>query len=338
VDVDDKKVPDSFAKMEATSHSKAAYGEAQYRPCRYVKFLGGARYEDHSEFGNKTLPRFGLIVNPFEFTALKASHGRHFKAPNMNDLFWDQPPYMIGNPDLKPEVGWHSDVTLEQSFFDDRVFITGSYFHWDIDDKIQWGSDDQGVWTPQNLKRFKADGLEAGLRIGPFWGVTLAGNYTYTDATEQNKEFYYQSFFPTTDIRYRWNKRRATYTPKHQFKGVLTYRTHFGLTVSGIARYVGNRYFYRDEQIAPPFGVEYETVKYELDSYWTADVKVQQRIFRHIILSVECTNIFDEEYDTYFGTFTDYNKIGPWGTPGLTTMETYPGAGRAVFGMITLEY
>jgi iron complex outermembrane receptor protein len=339
LDSEGEKVPDTFADMEAHARSKGAYGEAQYRPCRYVKFLAGARYEDHSEFGNKTLPRFGLIINPFETTAIKASHGRHFKAPTMNDLFWDQPPYMIGNPDLEPEVGWHSDVTLEQSLFEDKVFITGSYFHWDINDKIQWGSDDQGIWEPQNLRKFEADGFEAGVRLGPFWGITLGGNYTYTDATEENKEFYYQDWMAVpAEMRFRWNKRRAAYTPKHQFKGILTYRNKCGFTFSGIARFVGNRYFYVDEQIAPPMGVDYETVKYKLESYWTVDVKVQQRFLRHFILSVEGTNLLNEEYDTFFGTFTDYDKIGPWGSPGLTTLEAYPGAGRAVFGSITVEY
>ena len=67
-------------------------------------------------------------------------------------------------------------------------------------------------------------------------------------------------------------------------------------------------------------------------------MKVQQRFLRHFILSVEGTNLLNEEFDTFFGTFTDYDKIGPWGTPGLTTLEAYPGAGRAVFGSVTVEY
>lgn len=34
----------------------------------------------------------------------------------MNDLYWPESAYVRGNPNLKPETGWHSDLTVEQSF------------------------------------------------------------------------------------------------------------------------------------------------------------------------------------------------------------------------------
>jgi iron complex outermembrane receptor protein len=334
---DGDKIGRTEARIDEDFDTTGYFAEAQYRPCRYIKFLAGMRHEEHSVFGNIDLPRYGVVVNPFESTAIKFSHGKHFRAPTPNDLFWPVGPWVAGNPDLVPEKGWHTDITIEQSFLSDKIFLTVSYFHWKIENRILWDMNGQGVWQPQNLHYYEADGFEAGARIGPFWNLTLGLNYTYTDAQEEAREFYYQSWWPTTDLRFHWNKRRATYTPKNQFKGSLIYRSKFGLTAQIIGKYVGNRYWYRDEVIAPPFGITYETVRYELDAYWTMDLKIEQRFCDHWTVSLEGNNIFDTGYTTYFGTFSDYNKSGFFGPP-LTTLEGFPGAGRSVMFKVKWEY
>jgi len=177
------RVNDTKAVVKADFHTTGIFAEAQYRPCKYFKGQAGVRRETHRQFGSETLPRFGIIFNPLENTAVKVSHGRHYRAPTANDLYWPFVPGMGGgNPDLKPEKGWHTDVTVEQALFDDKVFLTASYFHWDLDNKILWTPDSQGAWMPENLKRYTANGLEVGGRVGPYYGLTLALNYTYMHA------------------------------------------------------------------------------------------------------------------------------------------------------------
>ncbi len=324
------KVPNSRITAKENLHTSGTFAEAQYRPCRYFKGLVGIRHEDHSVFGTENLPRFGVVINPLKDTALKFSTGKHFSAPTPNDLFWPNDGFVKGNPDLKPEKGWHTDVTLEQTFFDEKLFFTLSYFHWDLDDKILWGPDSNGVWEPENLKKYKADGCEVGTKIGPFYGLTLGFNYTYLDAEETNKAFTRQDYV-TPVITYDWVKRRATLTPEHQFKGDLTYWTDFGLTITATARYMSNRDWYRTEGVTGWPTYYTKTVKYTLDSYWTADLKVQQRLYDHWILSIQGSNLFDKEYDTYFATFTDQ-------TTGVTNVASFPGAGRSVFFSATFEY
>jgi iron complex outermembrane receptor protein len=94
-------------------------------------------------------------------------------------------------------------------------------------------------------------------------------------------------------------------------------------------RYTSDRVWYRTETDGAYPATK--TVKYTLDSYWTVDLKVQQRIYDHWILSLQANNLFDKEYDTYFGTFTDQ-------TTSVTTVNSYPGAGRYVFFSATFEY
>ena len=317
---------------EAHIFTKGVFTEAEYRPSQYWKVLAGFRHENHSEFGSENLPLFGVVINPFETTALKINHGKHFLAPTPNDLYWPAGPYTRGNADLKPEIGWHTDVTLEQSLLNDKLFMTISYFHWNVDDKIQWEPDSQGVFTPINLAGYKADGLEVGTKIGPFYDLTLALSYTYTDAEEENRAYTRQDYgwppFIPPDFQYSMVKRRASYTPDNQFKGDLTYKSNFGLTVTATARYMGDRVVYRTEATTYP---DTKTVTYTLNSYWTADLKVQQRLYKHWILSLSGNNLFDKEYDTHLTTFTDQPTF-------KTSPCMYPGAGRSVFAGVAYEF
>ena len=301
-------VPDSATKTDASLHTTGVYMEGQYRPCQYVKGLAGIRHEDHSVFGTEDLPRFGLIVNPLQNTALKFNYGKHFLAPTPNDLYWPSDPYTSGNPNLKPEKGWHLDAGVEQALFDNKMFLSLTYFNWDLKDKILWGPDSNWVWKPQNLDKAKAQGCEIGAKIGPFYDLTLVLDYTYTDAEEENQNV----------------TRRATYTPRDQFRGDLTYWAPFGLTATATVRYVGDRYYYgSDDTLTDPVNT--------LDSYVTMDVRLEQRLFNNWLLSLQANNLFNKSYDTYFGSFTDQIS-------GKTSTAAFPGAGRSVFFQVAYEF
>ncbi len=314
-DLDDNgaEVSGSREKTKANLYSKGAYAEAQYRPFKYFKAQAGIRHENHSTFGYENLPRFGLIVNPFENTALKFSRGKHFKAPTPNDLFWPHEDWgwgmgVEGNPTLKPETGWHTDTTAEQSLFDDKTFITLTYFRWDIEDKIRWVPDASFFYRPQNLDSYEADGWELGTKIGPFYNMILALYYTKTDAKENRKG---------------GAKRQALYTPDDQFKADLTYWVGFGLSATGTARYVGERpgYYANDTDVNPTK---------TLPHYWTADLKIEQCLYDHWTLALHGNNLFDKGYETYVANFTD--------STGTSTLSGYPGAGRSVLLSVSYQY
>jgi len=312
---------------EAHLFTKAFFTEVEYRPSSYWKILAGFRHENHSAFGSEDLPLFGLVINPTETTVLKINHGKHFLAPTFNDLYWPADPYTKGNADLKPETGWHTDVTLEQSFLSDKIFTSISYFHWTVDDKIQWEPDSEGVFSPINLAGYKADGLEVGTRIGPFYDLTLTLSYTYTDAEEESREYTRQDYM-TPDFQYHMATRRASYTPENQFRGDLTYKSDFGLTLTATVRYMDERIVYRTETTTYP---DTKTVAYTLGSYWTTDLKAEQRLYKHWILSLSGNNLFDKGYDTRIGSFTDQ-------TTWQTSVCKYPGAGRSVFAGLAYEF
>lgn len=312
LDATGEKIAATKSNIEADLHSTGTYIEADYRPCRYFKTIMGVRHEDHSEFGTIDLPRIGMIFNLTETTALKFNHGRHFRAPTPNDLFWPYQDYGYwsfgGNPDLKPEKGWHTDISVDQSLLEDRLFLTASYFHWSLKDKILWESDINWHYGPLNLDTYKADGLELGTKIGPFYDMDLSFDYTYTDAEEENE-------FVT---------RQATYTPKHLFKTDLTYRSNFGLMAKATARYTGKRKYYGGDKTT-------EDPVETLNAYWTVDLNFEQRLYKHWLFALCLNNLLDKEYDTYLASFTDPNTF-------IRSIAGYPGAGRYAFFKVTYEY
>jgi iron complex outermembrane receptor protein len=117
--------------------------------------------------------------------------------------------------------------------------------------------------------------------------------------------------------------RQALYTPDDQFKGSLTYATGFGLTVAATALYVGFRpgHYTSDTDVTPTK---------TLPHYWTADLKLEQRLYNHWIITLQANNLFDKGYETYADNFYD--------STGTSTMSSYPGAGRSVFANVAYEF
>lgn len=315
-DANDNAIAGSTSKDEHAIHTHGTFAELQVSPVKMVKLFAGVRYEDHSRFGNETIPRLGIVVNPLESTTLKVNHSKHFKAPTMNDLFWPDSGFAKGNPDLKPETGWHTDVTVEQGMFKDLAFVSVSYFQWDLNDKIDWAENPDeptgmgwNYWTPSNISAYQAKGIELGAGFGPYEGVRADLSLTYQDVEEE--------LVPGT-------KRQARYKPETLFKFSLTHTADFGLTSNMTARYVGERPGYYALKTD-------ETPEEALDAYWTVDLKFIQNLTENWRVLLTVSNLLDEEYATFLAGFTDQ-------TTYTTTQQPYPGAGRSVFASVKYEF
>ncbi|GAB4345409.1 MAG: siderophore amonabactin TonB-dependent receptor [Desulfobulbaceae bacterium] len=310
-------IPGMVSLADHGVYTQGTFGEVEVTPVDMVKLVAGFRYEEHSRFGSENVARFGAVIHPLADTVVKLHHGKHFKAPTMNDLFWPDDGFAKGNTDLKPETGRHTDVTLEQSLLENRLFATLSWFRWDITDKIDWAENPDeptmipgwNYWTPSNISSYEADGIEVGLSAGPFAGLTADLSYTYQDVEEE--------LSPGA-------VRQARYKPEHLFRIGLTHAADFGLTTSVTARYVGDR--------PGAYTLKTDTTpSRELDGYWTVDVKLVQEIGDNWRVSLVATNLFDEEYATYLASFTDQTSYA-------TTLQPYPGAGQSLFASVTYEF
>jgi outer membrane receptor protein involved in Fe transport len=255
-----------------------------------------------------------MVINPQEDTAIKLNYGEHYNAPTPNALFWPYEDWgwgmgTQGNRNLRPETGKHLDAGIEQGFFNNKLFANVTYFKWDIKDKISWIPDASYFYTPQNLNRYRCHGWEIGSDIGPFYDLTLSLAYTYTDAEEE--------------ISGGVN-RRALYASENYFRSALEYTNDRGFNASATVRYTGDRpaYYAMDSDTEPAV---------TLPSYSTIDLKAERDFLDRWLISLQCNNLLDEEYDTYTESFR--NQVS-----GVTTMERYPGEGRSFLFRISYEY
>nr|WP_321465704.1 TonB-dependent receptor [uncultured Desulfobulbus sp.] len=294
-------------------YTNGTFGELSFQPIDMAKITGGYRYEKHSMFGHEDVLRFGAVVTPLQDMAIKFNRGQHYKAPTLNDLFWPDDGGTKGNTDLKPETGWHTDITLEQGgLLQGKLFASVSWFDWDVNDKISWAEDPSQptswggyYWVPSNVDSYNAQGWEFNVKLGPFSSILADFSLTLIDAEEQ------LNGGATRDARY---------TPETQFKAQLTHLSDFGLTSTLTARYTGSRpgYYATNTDSKP---------QVELASYWTIDLKLEQTFAEHWKVTLQAMNLLDQDYDTYVGTFYP-----------TYTLCAYPGAGRSLFASLSYTW
>lgn len=123
-----------------------------------------------------------LISRTANITA-KASVTRNYRFPSLNDLYF----MPGGNPDLKAESGFTYDAGL--SFLTgkaSRFSLGGSVTWFDsrIDDWILWLPTNKGFFSPRNVKRVHAYGMECKINLGmtlvPGWVLDMQGSYSWT--------------------------------------------------------------------------------------------------------------------------------------------------------------
>ncbi len=156
---------------------------------------------------------------------LKASLGKGFKAPTLNDRFWNPG----GNPDLLPEESVNGEIGLnwlKKGAFSWVQSLT--YYHMQVDNWIIWlpqGS----IWSPENIREVQNQGIEYQGKGNWKFGIVdmeIGLSYTYSQALDLTSE-------PA-------NPRQLPYTPKHQANGNLA-AEYAGFALNLGTFYVGQR-------------------------------------------------------------------------------------------------
>ncbi|GAA4452779.1 TonB-dependent receptor [Rurimicrobium arvi] len=130
------------------------------------------------------LPGINGSFQAFSFLTLKANLQRSFRAPTLNELFYNPG----GNPALKPEYGWSADAGYELLVpAGRRVALKHELALFDrrIHDWVLWfgGS----VWTPHNIATVHSRGLETvntlTVQLPRYWRLWLGLNTSFVLAT-----------------------------------------------------------------------------------------------------------------------------------------------------------
>jgi len=149
----------------------------------------------------------------------------NYRLPTFNDLYWES----LGNPDLRPEYSWNSEMglnlPLEHNKYSLAINLTG--FCNLIDNWILWTPNGSGVWRPENVQQVWSRGLEATLKgqlLLADWQLDWSGRYAWTRSTRTNK------------ANQSYSGKQLIYTPQHNAqlsiavrykKTQLRYQHHF---------------------------------------------------------------------------------------------------------------
>ena len=205
---------------------------------------------------------------------------RRYRLPDMNELFWTPG----GNPNLKPELGYHARTGLVAFLGKDKrtqwrleptVFISR------VNDWIQWVPSEGSVWSPVNFREAQTQGAEM---------YVLCEKLTRNDRTRYRFETRWtlNDVFWTDSLSLQ-EQRRMIYSPR--FMGYQGASVQRGIHTASIGyRYVSER-----------FTDEANTPHRALDAYGLCNVWYQATVKRNELsfdISAGVDNVFDVAYET----------------------------------------
>lgn len=128
---------------------------------------------------------------------LRASVSRNHKFPTLNDMYF----LPGGNPDLKNEEGWSYDAGVSFDIGCDnhdgnaRVVTIGGGVTWfdsHINDWIIWLPTTKGFFSPRNVKKVHAYGIEVKsnvvIRPADGWIIDINGSYSWTPSVNEGEK------------------------------------------------------------------------------------------------------------------------------------------------------
>jgi iron complex outermembrane receptor protein len=217
---------------------------------------------------------------------IKGSVSRNFRFPTLNDLYF-QPG---GNPNLKKESGFTYDLGAEFTVEREEVYkLHGevSWFDSRIDDWIAWLPTFKGFWSPANIRRVHAYGVELtgalDASLGRDWLLNLGGNFSWTPSVNLGD--------PVSPNDFSRGK-QLPYVPEFSssIAGRLTFRTWS----------FDYKWCWYSERFTTSTN-DTSTLIGRVQPYFMSDVSLEKRLeFRWADLSVKCAvrNLFDEEYES----------------------------------------
>ncbi len=156
-----------------------------------VQLLAGLRWDDSTIYQSAFTYRTGITQTPAEGIKWYAQYGTAFKGPSLNDLFWPEDLFALGNPNLKPEKSKGWEVGTEQ-VMSANMTVALSYFANTYEDLIQWIPNSSGKFQPQNRREASSNGFETNIVLTADNLVRLEGSYTYNDTEDRESHFYLQ--------------------------------------------------------------------------------------------------------------------------------------------------
>lgn len=224
----------------------------------------------------------GLISRKGNVTA-RASVSRNYRFPSLNDLYF----LPGGNPSLRDESGLTYDAGVSFDVGKAGVYSAGGSVTWFdsyIDDWIIWLPTTKGFFSPRNMKKVHAYGVEvkgnAAVQLPRGWMIDLGGSYSWTPSVNCG---------PKLSVADQSVGRQLPYVPRHSasVSGRLTWRS-WGFLYKWA--FYSKRYTMSSNDT---------TLSGHLPAYFMSNVAIDKSFsWRPLDMSLKLAvnNLFDEEY------------------------------------------
>ncbi|UMA65738.1 TonB-dependent receptor [Roseivivax marinus] len=160
--------------------TRAVYAEALWTATPDLDLSLALRHDDHSEFGGETTARAAAAWRFGDGMTLRGVLGSGFRAPSLYELY--NPDY--GNTGLDPESSRSAEIGLQKDFTSGAT-VRATAFYTEIDDLIGFEFPAGYIQTPGTSV---TQGLELAASTPLGDRLSLRGNFTYTDARDQNDD------------------------------------------------------------------------------------------------------------------------------------------------------
>jgi vitamin B12 transporter len=257
-------------------HDGGLYLTAEYAPRRDFRIVPSIKTVTDGG-GIVPVPKLGFLWTPAPSLTLRHNYFRSFKFPDFEDLYWSGGGGR-GNPDLRPEDGWGTDLGADFRFRE-TFTLESALFAQYTRDSIHWHKVLGGFWEPQNIGEAAFFGADARLKAvfpvsrGPVKKISPGLSYQYLLS-------YLLSY------GYTWeDRKRIPYQPMHT-AGVsvdLSWGTG-SLVFSG--HYESTRYYSTTNLI-------------ELAPCLLLNLTINQSLGEHFTVFTALRNMLNQSYESY---------------------------------------
>lgn len=257
---------------------------AKWRPVERVGVSVVLREELSGEKFAPLIPAFfvdGVISEKGNIT-LKGSVSENYRFPTLNDLYF----LPGGNPDLKNEKGVSYDLGASFDIGKSESFALGGSVTWFdsyIRDWIIWLPTVKGFFSPRNMKKVNAYGVEAKSDLSVRLGSVIAevnASYSWTPSINRGKKI----------------------SPADQSVGKqLPYVPRHSATLAGQVSWRSWSFLYKWTYYSERFTMSSNdyTLTGRLPKYYMSNVTLEKRVSlkpADIQLKLAVNNLFDEDY------------------------------------------
>lgn len=236
------------------------------------------REDDYKKFGDKETFRVGIsYLIPYLALRIKANYGTGFRAPTLDDIYYQDPWGNKGNPDLKPEESRGWDIGFEKTFLNEKVFLEIVFFNQKYKNLIQWVEIAPWTYQPQNIGKAKIKGFEISSSYKILKNMHLYFDYTYLDTEDRD------------------TKKYLIYKPEH--------RLGLGLEISFKNLTTLINYIYTSKRYVDPENV------YRLKPYHLLNLSLRYSLNDRISLQGRLENLLNSNYEEVKGYSTS-DRVG----------------------------